>query len=79
MDMSRVYTKWGWVSPEGHHRIKTAYDQAVAEGKSEFMLDGHPFLVSFVKYLLEFLVNEGSQPVEGASDAPLFWQSEGSA
>lgn len=35
--------------------LKTLYEAAVKEQKSEFYVDNKPILTSFAKYLLEFL------------------------
>ena len=35
--------------------LKRMYKQAFDEGMEQFVYKGHPFLVSYVKYLIEYL------------------------
>ena len=39
--------------------LQQSYDNALALGKEHFMLEGKTFLVSYARYLLEYLNNEG--------------------
>lgn len=36
-------------------QFKVAYNKAVEEGVKSFFFDGHEFLVSYAKYLIEYL------------------------
>lgn len=38
-------------------KFKEDYNKAVEEGVNSFFFDGHEFLVSYAKYLLEYLSN----------------------
>jgi hypothetical protein len=42
-------------TPESLKVLKRAYDKAIAEGRDQFVFHGHPLLVSYAKYLIEFL------------------------
>lgn len=70
--VSRVRTKWGYILPEGLYRLKRAYDEAVEAGQDQFELDGHPYVVSFVKYLIEFCEMQGLVAVPTESNDPIF-------
>lgn len=72
MSVSRVRTKWGYFLPEGLYRLKQAHGQAVERGDEEFTLDDHPYLVSFVKHLIEFCEMQGLTAVPTEGDDPVF-------
>ena len=36
-------------------RLRTAYEQAVREGKEQFTFEGHDYVTDYAKYLLEYL------------------------
>lgn len=38
--------------------LKEAYDKAVADGSETFMFDGDELVVTYAKYLIEFLIGE---------------------
>jgi len=46
-----------WTPPK-LRRLKVAYQQAVNAKADTFMLDGHKFVVSYAKYLIEYLTLE---------------------
>jgi hypothetical protein len=43
-----------WDMPK-YRRFKVAYNSAVAANQEHFNFDGHEFVTSYAKYLLEFL------------------------
>lgn len=42
-------------TPEKRDRLREAWSLAVKEGKDDFVFDGHTYLVSYARYLLEYL------------------------
>lgn len=44
---------------EEARKLRTAYNKAVREAKTEFTFGGRQYLVSYTKYLLEYLTSEG--------------------
>jgi hypothetical protein len=62
-EVTSVETKWGPWNGRMLHRLKEGYDAAVRDGKDEFEIDGQPMLVSFSKYLIQFLEGEGLKPI----------------
>jgi hypothetical protein len=70
--ISRVRTKWGFVLPEGLYRLKQAHAEAVTAGNEEFEIDGHPYVTSFVGYLIEFCETQGLVAVPTESSDPVF-------
>lgn len=45
-------------TPEKIKALQRAYDQAVKDGKDQFQFEGNDYLVSYAKYLLEYLKME---------------------
>lgn len=43
------------VTQETYKTIKRLYDKAIRDGKTEFIFGGHVLLVSYAKYLLEYM------------------------
>lgn len=41
--------------------LKNAYHNALIQGKEEFQFEGHTLLVSYAKYLIEYLDSEFSR------------------
>lgn len=39
--------------------LRKAYNEAVKAGRTEFMFAGHIILVSYAKYLIEYLTSRG--------------------
>lgn len=77
--ITAVFTKWGWVSQGAMYRFKEAHATAVRDSQTLFTLDGSQWDTRFIRYLLEFLENEGLVPVKPATDVTLFQQEEGQA
>lgn len=44
-------------TPEKRDRLKHAYERAVKRGDDKFTFDGDVYLVSYAKYVLEYLNN----------------------
>lgn len=42
-------------TPEKLAQLKKVYDQAVLAGKDRFDFEGHPLLVSYAKYVIQYL------------------------
>lgn len=40
---------------EKREALRKVYEQAIKEGKDRFVFEGHDFLVTYTKYLLEWL------------------------
>lgn len=40
---------------EKYLKLKREYNKAVAQGKSRFDFEGHPVLVAYAKYLIQYL------------------------
>lgn len=57
MTYNKVRTICGWFDHERAVALEKEYDKAVAEKKLQFTFEGGEYLVSFAKYLLEFLKN----------------------
>lgn len=70
--VSRVFTKWGYILPEGMYRLKQGYLAAINEGKTSFEIDGNPFLTTFAGYLIEYCQMEGLEPVPTEGNDPVF-------
>lgn len=41
-----------------YERFEKAYKQAIEDNKTDFFFEGHQFLTSYAKYLLEHLNNK---------------------
>lgn len=48
-------TKVVQFTPESLKALKRAYNKAVKDGQDRFTFNGQPLLVSYAKYLIEFL------------------------
>jgi hypothetical protein len=77
--ISAIYTKWGWVSAKALHRFKEAHKAAKAKGQDRFTLDGYPWMVNFIGYLIEYCEMEGMIAEKTDEAVPLFTQEGGSA
>lgn len=40
-------------------KLRKAYAKAVKEGRAQFKFEGHELLVSYAKYLIEYLTSVG--------------------
>lgn len=38
-----------------YNQMKTAYNQALADGHDAFVFEGHDFLTAYAKYMLEYI------------------------
>lgn len=53
-----IHTICGSFNKERYQKLKEAYDNAVKSGKDKFVFQKDTYLISFTKYLLEFLEME---------------------
>jgi hypothetical protein len=51
-------------TPEMLRRLKGAYNTAVKAKAETFVFDGNEYLVSYAKYLIEFLETKFHQPID---------------
>lgn len=51
----KVMTDYRSFDKEDFARLKKEYAKALAEGKEQFVFDKHVLLVSYAKYLIEYL------------------------